>query len=146
MEIYDAGDYMNNVINVNDYTVLKDLLYTKQHEWVRVEDDTVTIGISDFAQKKLKEVVYVELPEVGREVGKDESIASVESVKSVEDIYAPVSGKIVEVNETLIDAPEKVNEDPYGEGWMFKIKLSDRNELNDLLKPEEYAEFIKKEG
>ncbi|RLE68933.1 MAG: glycine cleavage system protein GcvH [Thermoprotei archaeon] len=137
---------MNNVINVNDYTVLKDLLYTKQHEWVRVEDDTVTIGISDFAQKKLKEVVYVELPEVGREVGKDESIASVESVKSVEDIYAPVSGKIVEVNETLIDAPEKVNEDPYGEGWMFKIKLSDRNELNDLLKPEEYAEFIKKEG
>ena len=146
MEIYDAGDYMNNVINVNDYTVLKDLLYTKQHEWVRVEDDTVTIGISDFAQKKLKEVVYVELPEVGREVGKDESIASVESVKSVEDIYAPVSGKIVEVNKTLIDAPEKVNEDPYGEGWMFKIKLSDRNELNDLLKPEEYAEFIKKEG
>jgi len=146
VEIYDAGDYMNNVINVNDYTVLKDLLYTKQHEWVRVEDDTVTIGISDFAQKKLKEVVYVELPEVGREVGKDESIASVESVKSVEDIYAPVSGKIVEVNETLIDAPEKVNEDPYGEGWMFKIKLSDRNELNDLLKPEEYAEFIKKEG
>ena len=146
MEIYDAGDYMSNVINVNDYAVLKDLLYTKQHEWVRVEDDTVTIGISDFAQKKLKEVVYVELPEVGREVGKDESIASVESVKSVEDIYAPVSGKIVEVNETLIDAPEKVNEDPYGEGWMFKIKLSDRNELNDLLKPEEYAEFIKKEG
>lgn len=146
MEIYDAGDYMNNVINVNDYTVLKDLLYTKQHEWVRVEDDTVTIGISDFAQKKLKEVVYVELPEVGRDVRKDESIASVESVKSVEDIYAPVSGKIVEVNETLIDAPEKVNEDPYGEGWMFKIKLSDRNELNDLLKPEEYAEFIKKEG
>jgi len=146
VEIYDAGDYMNNVINVNDYTVLKDLLYTKQHEWVRVEDDTVTIGISDFAQKKLKEVVYVELPEVGREVGKDESIASVESVKSVEDIYAPVSGKIVEVNKTLIDAPEKVNEDPYGEGWMFKIKLSDRNELNDLLKPEEYAEFIKKEG
>ncbi|HDJ89578.1 MAG TPA: glycine cleavage system protein GcvH [Thermoprotei archaeon] len=134
---------MSDELRVNDYIIPKNLLYTKSHEWIRVEDNIVTVGITDYAQKKLKEVVYVELPEAGREVKRDDSIATVESVKSVEDIYAPVSGKIVEINEDLIDAPEKINEDPYGDGWMFKIEMTDKNELKDLLKPEDYAKIIK---
>ena len=102
--------------------VPSDLRYTKEHEWVRVEGDEVSIGITDFAQNALTEVVWVELPEVDSIVEVMESFASVESVKSVSEIYAPVAGTVREVNESLEDAPEKINEDPYGEGWICKIK------------------------
>lgn len=117
--------------------------YTKDHEYVRVEGDTGTVGITDYAQEQLGDVVYVELPEVGRAVAKGGEAAVVESVKAASDIFAPVSGEVVEVNPNLEAAPGAVNEDPFGKGWFVKIKLKDPAELQDLMSEEQYRDFVK---
>ena len=119
--------------------VRADLLYRESHEWVRDEGDgTVTVGISDHAQAQLGDMVYVELPETGATLGQGDACAVVESVKAASDAYAPVSGEVVEVNEALEDEPERVNTDPYGEGWMYKIRVSDASELQGLLSADAY--------
>lgn len=122
---------------------LKDYKFTKDHEWVKVEGDTALIGVSDYAQKEMGDVVYIELPETGAEFGKGDACSNIESVKAVNDIYSPVSGEVVEVNTDLEDAPDNVNKDPYGAGWIFKIKISDTSELNDLLDSAQYEEYLK---
>jgi glycine cleavage system H protein len=122
---------------------LKDFKFTKEHEWVKVEGDIAVVGITDYAQKELGDVVYVELPEVGNTYEKDETCSNIESVKAVSDIYAPVSGEITEVNEALEDKPEIVNKDPYGDGWLFKLKLENPDELEELMKAEDYDEYVK---
>jgi glycine cleavage system H protein len=120
----------------------KGLRYSREHEWVMVEgDDTGVIGISDFAQAELGDVVYVEAPELGEKISKDDPFGAVESVKAVSDLYAPVSGTVVEVNDALPETPELINEDPYGEGWIIKVSLSDVDELDDLMNAEEYEEY-----
>ncbi|HAA81838.1 MULTISPECIES: glycine cleavage system protein GcvH [Thermotoga] len=119
--------------------------YTKTHEWVVVEDKVATVGITNHAQEQLGDVVYVDLPEVGREVKKGEVVASIESVKAAADVYAPLSGKIVEVNEKLDTEPELLNRDPEGEGWLFKMEISDESELEDLLDEQAYQEFCAQE-
>jgi glycine cleavage system H protein len=118
--------------------------YTKEHEWVRLEDDgSVTIGITDYAQQQLGDIVYVELPEASEEpVAKDAPFAVVESVKAVSDVYAPITGAITEVNDELPNSPEVINEDPYGDGWMVRMKPSLPGEMDDLLTAEEYEELI----
>ncbi len=115
-----------------------DLKYTKSHEWVRVAGDTATIGISDHAQAELTDIVFVELPEAGRKVKAGEACAVVESVKTASDIYAPVSGEILESNKTVVDDPSLVNKEPYAGGWFFKIKLSNPTEASSLMSPEAY--------
>lgn len=132
-------------LRVGDYIVLKDRFYTKSDEWVLKLEDVAVIGITDYAQKKLKDIVGVELPEVGSRVGRGEAVAVVESIKAAADVYTPVSGVVVEVNEELYEAPETINLDPYGKGWMFKVKLEKVEELEELLSPEEYAEKIARE-
>jgi glycine cleavage system H protein len=123
-----------------------DLKFLKSHEWARVEDNgLIRVGISDHAQEALGDLVYVELPEVGAQVQAGNSVATVESVKAASDIYAPVSGEIVEVNESLADKPETINEDAYGDGWLFVVKASDRGELDELLDADAYAEQIENE-
>jgi glycine cleavage system H protein len=119
-----------------------DLQYTKSHEWVRTEGDTATIGITDHAQDELGDVVFVELPDEGATFDAGESFGTVESVKAVSDLYAPVGGEVVEVNSALNDAPEKINEDPYGEGWIVKLRTSADA---DLLSPEEYEKTLQEE-
>lgn len=119
-----------------------DLKYTEEHEWVRVEGDVAVCGISDYAQGQLGDVVYVELPAVGSKVVKMTEIAVVESVKAASDIYAPVSGEVIAVNETLTDQPNVVNADPTGEGWFFQIQLSDPAELDDLMDEDAYRTYV----
>ena len=119
-----------------------ELRYTPEHEWIRVEGDSAIIGVTDFAQDALTDVVWVELPEVGTSVGVMESCGSVESVKSVSEIYAPIAGDITEANESLEDAPEQINHDPYGEGWIWKMTISDAGELDSLLDAAAYSELI----
>ena len=119
-----------------------DLKYDKEHEWVRVDGDTAVIGISDFAQDQLGEVVFVDLPDVGSEVVAGETFGEIESVKSVSDLFSPVTGSIVEKNDGLSDAPETVNEDAYGDGWLIKVKIADAAELDGLMASAEYEEFI----
>ncbi len=120
--------------------------YLATHEWARLEEDgSVTVGITDHAQNALGDVVYVELPEEGQEIGSGDDVAVVESVKAASDIYAPITGAVVAVNEALGDEPEKVNQDPYGEGWFFKIEPSDVGELEDLLDAEAYQEVCEAE-
>ena len=126
--------------------VPENLLYTKEHEWVKVDGDVATIGITDYAQDQLGDIIYVELPEVGRKVKQMEAVATVEAVKTAADVYAPVSGEVVEINEKLSEKPELLNQDPYGEGWMFRIKLENPDELKELLSPEEYRRLIEAEG
>ena len=121
------------------------VLYTESHEWVKEESGQVTIGISDYAQNQLKDVVYVELPEVGSEFKKGESIGVVESVKTVADIYSPVSGKVVETNLTLKDHPQFVNEDPFGKGWIVKMAVQNREELKGLLSAKAYKKSLPEE-
>jgi glycine cleavage system H protein len=121
------------------------LKYSKEHEWVATEDAVATIGITDHAQDQLGEIVYIELPAVGDKVSKDDPFGVVESVKAVSDIYAPVSGTVVEVNEDLPESPEVVNEDPYGDGWLIKVRISDPADLEDLMDGEEYAEMVARE-
>lgn len=115
-----------------------DLLYHPEHDWARVESDTATFGITWYAQDALGEVVFFEAPEVGKAVSKDEPYTEVESVKAVSDVFAPLSGEIVEVNEALGDKPETINEDPYGEGWLVKVKLSDPSETESLMDADTY--------
>jgi glycine cleavage system H protein len=119
-----------------------DLKYARNHEWVRVDGDTVRMGISDFAQDALGDVVYVELPEVGRTVASGEAIAEVESTKSVSDVYAPLSGTITAINHALDDTPELVNSDPYGEGWFAEIEMSDASELDAMMDKLAYESHI----
>ncbi|BAA79935.2 glycine cleavage system H protein [Aeropyrum pernix K1] len=126
------------------FLLRKDLRYTESDEWARLEDGVATVGITDFAQKELKDIVGVELPEKGRKVKKGEAVATVESIKATADIYAPLSGEIVDVNEKLLDQPELINDDPYGEGWIFKIKVEDPGEFESLLTPEQYVESVRK--
>ena len=122
--------------------VPSDLRYAKSHEWVRVSGDTATVGITDHAQHELTDVVFVELPAVGRPVKAGEACAVVESVKTASDLYSPVSGQILEMNKAVVDNPALVNTDPYGSGWFFKIKLSNPAELSNLLTPESYQAQI----
>ncbi len=122
------------------------LKYSKEHEWVMmVEDNVALIGITEYAQSELGDVVYVELPEVGEKIAKDDPFGSVESVKAVSDLFAPVSGTVIEVNDSLPDSPELVNEDSYGDGWMIKVQMSDIEELKDLLAQDEYGEFVERQ-
>jgi glycine cleavage system H protein len=120
-----------------------DLKYAKTHEWVRVSEDTATIGITDHAQHELTDVVFVELPKVGRQLKAGEACAVVESVKTASDIYSPVSGQVVEVNQAVVDNPALTNTEPYGGGWFFKVKLTQPAELNGLLAPAQYGAQIK---
>jgi len=120
----------------------KDLKYSKEHEWIKVENGVGTVGITQYAQEQLGDIVFVELPSIGREVEKMEAVAVVESVKAASDIYTPVSGKIVEINEELNSSPNLINEDPYGKGWIFKIELKEPKELDELLSAEEYERLI----
>ena len=119
-----------------------DLKYDKEHEWVRVEGDVAVLGITHFAQDQLGEVVYVDLPDQGDSVSPGETFGEIESVKSVSELFSPVAGEIVEVNDALDDTPETVNEDPYGEGWMIKVKLADTSGLDGLMSSEDYEAFI----
>jgi glycine cleavage system H protein len=124
--------------------VLNDLFYTKEHEWVKVEGEEAYIGISDYAQHELGDIVYVELPEIDDEFDAEESFGVVESVKAVSDLYMPVGGTIIEVNEELEDEPELVNEDAY-ENWIIKVKMTDKSELDELLSGEEYQAYCAEE-
>ena len=125
--------------------VPEDLHYSKDHEWVRVDGDVATVGITDYAQNSLGDVVYVELPKPGEQFAANESFGSVESVKAVSEVFSPVSGSVVESHELLSDDPEKVNTDPYGEGWMIRIKMSNSGEVDSLLTAAEYEDFTKAE-
>jgi len=124
----------------------QDLLYSSEHEWCRVENDIATIGITDFAQSELGDVVFLELPETGAATSAGKEFGTIEAVKAVAELYAPVSGEVVEVNEGVVDSPELVNEDPYGGGWMIKVKLSDPSELDELMSSEAYVEMIGESG
>jgi glycine cleavage system H protein len=126
-------------------SIPKDLRYSEEHEWVKVEGEKVRVGITDFAQHELGDIVFVELPEVGAEVSADEPFGSVESVKTVSELYAPVSGKIVEINEDLSDSPEFVNESPYEKAWMIVIEPSNQSELENLMTAEQYQEMTKED-
>mgnify|MGYP002638156926 CR=1 FL=1 len=124
-------------------TVPTDLLYTEDHEWVRIGDDEIAIvGITHFAQDQLGAIVFVELPDEGDEVSQNDPVGQVESTKSVSDIFAPVSGTIIEINRALNDAPELINTDPYEDGWILKLKLEDPDEKDELMRPEEYQDHV----
>jgi glycine cleavage system H protein len=120
----------------------EELKYTKDHEWARVEGDMIVVGITDYAQGELGDIVYIELPEAGTKVEAEQSFGTIEAVKAVSDLFAPVSGEIVEINSNLESSPEIVNDDPYGEGWMIKIKFSDKKEVDSLLDKSQYSELI----
>ncbi len=122
-----------------------DLLYTESHEWVKDEGKQVTIGLTDYAQSQLKDIVYVDMPDAGSEFKKGESIGVVESVKTAADVYSPVTGKVIEANFTLKDHPQFVNEDPYGKGWLVKMEIQDREELRSLLSSEAYQGSLPRE-
>lgn len=119
-----------------------ELKYTKDHEWIQVDGDVATVGITDFAQGELGDIVYVEVETLDETLDREEVFGTVEAVKTVSDLFIPVSGEIIEFNETLEEEPEKVNEDPYGDGWMVRIKMSDTSELEDLLDAAAYKELI----
>jgi glycine cleavage system H protein len=123
----------------------EDLHYTKQHEWVRYSEGAGMVGITDYAQKELGDIVYVDLPRVGTTLEKGKTMGSVESVKAVSDIYAPVSGEVVEINDALSTAPEKLNESPHGDGWLVKIRLSAPDEISGLLSAEDYQKYVAEE-
>ena len=122
-----------------------DLHYSKDHEWVRVDGNVAIVGITDYAQDSLGDVVYVELPKVGDDFAANESFGSVESVKAVSEVFSPVSGEIVGINEALADTPEKVNQDPYGDGWMIRVQMSNPGEVDSMLTAAEYEDFTKAE-
>ena len=126
--------------------VPEDLHYSKDHEWVRVEGDQAVIGITDFAQNSLGDVVYVELPKPGESFDTSDSFGSVESVKAVSEVYTPIAGKVVAINDSLADEPEQVNTDPYGAGWMIKIQMSNPGAVDSLLSAAEYEDFTKAES
>lgn len=122
--------------------VPENLRYTKDHEWIRVEGDVATVGITDHAQEELGDIVFVELPKVGAQLEQSATFGSVESVKAVSDIYSPAGGEVVEANSTLADAPEKVNSDPYGEGWIMKIRLKDASQVESLMSAADYTKYV----
>ena len=124
----------------------EDCRYTRQHEWVRFQEGVATIGITEYAQKELGDVVFVELPKVGDTFDTNETFANVESVKAVSEVFSPAAGEIIEINEELVESPQQVNDDPYGDGWFVRLKLKDPKELEDLLTPEEYAELVAEES
>ena len=119
-----------------------DLKYTKEHEWANIDGNVVTIGVTEFAQSELGDIAWLEMPTVGDEVRKGDPFGTIEAVKTVEDLYAPLSGKIIEINGELLDSPELVNEDPYGKGWIAKLEYSNKSEIESLLSAEEYSELI----
>ena len=125
--------------------IVKDLYYSEDHEWVKVEGDEAYIGITDFAQNQMGDIVYVELPEIDDELEKEDDFSAVESVKAASDVYIPVSGKVIEVNEDLLDSPELLNSDPF-DSWIIKIELTDKSQLDDLMSSEEYEEFTSEEA
>lgn len=120
----------------------QELKYTKDHEWVKIDGDVATVGVTDFAQGELGDIVYVEVETVGETLEQEEVFGTVEAVKTVSDLFLPLSGEVIEFNNSLEDAPEKVNSDPYGDGWMVKIKISDESEISGLMSPEDYKELI----
>lgn len=122
-------------------SVPQDLFYSKTHEWVALEDGIATVGITDFAQSQLSDLTFVELPEVGTEFSHGDEAAVVESVKAAADVYAPVDGEVIEVNEALEDAPELINKDAFGEGWLFKLKVKDESDVDNMLDAESYEEL-----
>ncbi len=122
------------------------LFYTKDHEWIKIEGTTATIGVTDYAQEQLGDIVFVDLPSIGQELKREDTFGVVESVKSVSDCYAPITGKVSEVNEDLADNPAMLNEDCYGEGWMIKVEMKDANEAKKLMKAAEYQAFVKEES
>ena len=126
--------------------VPENLRYTREHEWARIKGGRVTIGITDYAQEELGEIFNVKLPEEGDEVAKDDVFGSIESAKTISDLYSPVSGEVIKVNDVLEERPELVNEDPYGEGWMIRVEITDSSELDFLLTAEEYETFLEEEG
>lgn len=130
-------------IKVGKYIVLTDRLYTETDEWVKIEGNIATVGITDYAQKKLRDIVGIELPQIQKEVKAGEPVGVVESVKAAADIFSPLSGIIIEVNQDLVEHPEIINKDPYGNGWIFKLKITDPNEKEKLLSPEKYIDKIK---
>ena len=127
-------------------TIPEDSRYAKSHEYVHVESGVGTIGITDYAQKELGDVVFVELPQVGSQLEAGDELGSIESVKAVSELFAPVSGEVIEINEALADKPELVNTDPYGDGWMVKVRLSDPTEVDELMNAEEYEEYVEREA
>ena len=122
---------------------MSEVRYTNQHEWVRLDGDVATIGITKYAAEQLGDVVYVELPEAGRKVGQGGEAAVVESVKAASEVYAPLGGEVTDANKAIADDPAKVNADPEGEGWFFKLKLGDKAEFGKLMTPDQYADFVK---
>jgi glycine cleavage system H protein len=124
----------------------KNLKYHREHDWVRIEGDTAAFGLTDYAQQTLGDIVFIELPEVGADVTAGTPYAEVESVKAVSDVFAPMSGSVIEVNDDVVDAPETVNQSPYDDGWLIKIKLSDSSEADALMSVEEYDQFLAAEG
>jgi glycine cleavage system H protein len=120
-----------------------DYLYSREHEWVRVVDDICTLGITEFAQQELGEVVFVELPEVGQVFNATDELGTIESVKAVAEVYSPVAGEVVEINETVVEDPEMLNDDPLGEGWLVKIRFSSADDLKALMNAEQYEEYVK---
>jgi glycine cleavage system H protein len=127
------------------YKAMDGLKYTKNHEWARQEGKVAVVGLCDFAQDKLGEIVFVELPNAGAEVEAGKGAAVIESVKAVADLYSPLSGTVTEVNEVLLDQPETINQDPYGEGWVYKMEIAEEGELADLMDKDAYEEFVMKE-
>ncbi|MDP2682263.1 MAG: glycine cleavage system protein GcvH [Deltaproteobacteria bacterium] len=123
----------------------KDLRYTKEHEWVRMEGNVATIGITDHAQDSLGDIVYLELPSDGAAVTKDETFGVVESVKAVSDLYSPISGTVIEINDALVDSPEVINGDPYGDAWMLKVEMNSPAEIKELLTADEYKKYVEEE-
>jgi len=119
-----------------------ELKYTKDHEWARIEGDVATVGITDYAQSELGDIVYVELPEIGKKTKQADSFGTIEAVKAVSDLFAPISGEIIEINRNLSDQPEVINKDPYGEGWLVKIRVSNKSEISKLLDKTKYEELI----
>ena len=119
-----------------------DLKYTKEHEWVRVEGDVATIGITEFAQSELGDIVFIDINTIGDSIGQDEIFGAVEAVKTVSDLFMPISGEVLEKNDALVSSPESVNSDPYGAGWMIKVKMSDPSEMDGLLSAETYREMV----
>jgi glycine cleavage system H protein len=122
--------------------VPQSLKYTKEHEWVREDGGIVTVGITDHAQGELGDIIFVEFPEIGQEIERDEPFGTIEAVKTVADLFAPISGTVTEINEKLDDSPESVNQDPYGDGWMVKVSVSEADELDNLMSSDQYREMI----
>lgn len=135
---------MDKYLEESGYKVATDRLYTREDEWVKVENGIATIGITDYAQKQLKDIVGVDLPVLGRTYRKGEAIAFVDSIKASAEVYAPLSGKVIEINESLQDDPQLINKDPYGDGWIARIEVLNIDETKDLMKPEEYVEYIRR--